>query len=54
MLARLATSESVRNAALEMQDEETEHVALVQAWIGKTPQPDADWAMDPDPPRYTD
>jgi len=44
----------VRTAALEMRAEETHHVALVQAWIDKTPKPDADWAVDPDPPRYTD
>ena len=25
-----------------------------QAWIDKTPKPDVDWAVDPDPPRYTD
>jgi rubrerythrin len=54
VLARLATSDAVRTAALEMKEEETHHVALVQAWIDKTPKPDADWAMDPDPPRYTD
>ena len=37
-----------------LQDEEAEHVALVQAWIAKAPQPEPDWANDPDPPRYTD
>ena len=35
-------------------DEEREHVALVRAWMKKVPKPDADWANDPDPPRYTD
>lgn len=54
VLARLAISEPVRRAALQMQAEEAEHVALVQAWIAKVPVPDADWATDPDPPRYTD
>jgi rubrerythrin len=54
VLARLATSEPVRKAALEMQAEEAEHVALIQAWIAKVPPPDKDWALDPDPPRYTD
>jgi rubrerythrin len=53
-LARAATNDSVRRAALELQAEEAEHVALVQAWLAKVPQPDADWAQDPDPPRYTD
>lgn len=54
VLGRLAVSEPVRKAALEMQAEEAEHVALVLAWIDKVPPPDPDWAVDPDPPRYTD
>ena len=53
-LARVATSEPVRNAALELRAEEAEHVELVQAWLAKVPKPDQDWAEDPDPPRYTD
>ncbi len=53
-LARAAASESVRRAALELQAEEAEHVALVKAWIEKVPQPDRNWADDPDPPRYSD
>jgi len=54
VLAASATSEPVRLAALELQAEEAEHVALVKAWIAKVPQPDRDWDADPDPPRYTD
>jgi len=54
VLARMATNEAVRLAALELQAEEAEHVALVQDWIAKVPPPDPDWALDPDPPRYTD
>jgi len=54
LLARMSTTEPVRQAALELQAEEAEHVALVQAWLAKVPQPDQDWAVDPDPPRYTD
>lgn len=54
LLARMATTEPVRQAALELQAEETEHVALVQAWLAKVPAPEQDWAVDPDPPRYTD
>ncbi len=53
-LAKLTTSEPVRHAALEMQAEEAEHVELVKAWLAKVPQPDSDWANDPDPPRYID
>jgi len=54
LLARMGPNESVRTAAHEMQAEEARHVELVQAWIERTPKPDADWAVDPDPPRYTD
>ena len=53
-LAQMATSEPVRLAALEMQEEEREHVELVRAWMKKVPEPDTDWANDPDPPHYTD
>jgi rubrerythrin len=53
-LARVATSDSVRRAALELKAEETEHVAMVRAWMAKVPKPDDEWALDPDPPRYTD
>ena len=54
LLARMATTEPVRRAALELQAEEAGHVALVQQWLEKVPKPDQDWAVDPDPPRYTD
>ena len=53
-LAVTAPSEAVRAAALGLRDEEREHVALIEAWIERTPQPGSDWAEDPDPPRYTD
>ncbi len=53
-LAEEAPSDAVRRAALELRDEEREHVALVQAWLDKTPPPDTGWDEDPDPPRYTD
>jgi rubrerythrin len=53
-MAQAATNDAVREAALEMRDEEAEHVALIQEWLARTPQPDPEWAVDPDPPRYTD
>ncbi len=53
-LVRAATAESVRKAARELQAEEREHVALVKAWMKKTPKPDRYWDDDPDPARYTD
>ncbi|GAB4477033.1 MAG: hypothetical protein OHK0044_23200 [Burkholderiaceae bacterium] len=51
-LAQAATAEPVRRAALELQQEEHEHVELVRAWLDKVPHPEPDWAVDPDPPRY--
>jgi rubrerythrin len=54
VLARMATTDAVRRAAQELQAEEAEHVKLVQQWLEKVPAPDHDWAVDPDPPRYTD
>lgn len=51
-LAMTAKDDSVRRAAIELRDEEREHVELVRAWMAKVPQPEKDWAEDPDPPRY--
>lgn len=51
-LASVATLAPVRQAALGLQQEEAEHVELVKEWLQKVPQPDANWADDPDPPRY--
>lgn len=53
-IAEAATVDSVRKAALELQEEEREHVSLIQEWLARVPKPDRDWADDPDPPRYTD
>ena len=53
-LARAATDDAVRAAALELQAEEAEHVQLVRDWMAKVPEPDHDWATDPDPPRLTE
>lgn len=49
-----AVNEAVRAAAIEMRDEEAEHVTLIEGWLAKVPKPDDDWAEDPDPPRYID
>lgn len=51
-LAMSAQAEPIRRAAMELRDEEREHVELVKAWLAKVPQPEKDWAEDPDPPRY--
>jgi rubrerythrin len=51
-LAMTAKDDSVRKAAIELRDEEREHVELVREWMAKVPKPEKDWAVDPDPPRY--
>jgi rubrerythrin len=53
-LAKSATTEKLRRAALEMAAEEAEHVRLIEDWIRRTPPPDPHWDRDPDPPRYVD
>jgi rubrerythrin len=53
-LARAATEGPVRRAARELQAEEAEHVALVEAWMKKIPKPAKNWAADPDPATFTD
>ena len=53
-MAGTAVSEPVRAAAEAMRQEEAEHVALVREWLAKVPQPEGDWSVDPDPPRYID
>jgi rubrerythrin len=52
-LARTAPAE-LREAAREMEADEAEHVALIEAWLLRTPKPDANWADDPDPPVWND
>ncbi len=51
-LAEVIADGPVHQAALELQQEEREHVQLIEAWIEKVPRPDAEWSHDPDPPRY--
>lgn len=53
-LVQLDLSEPVRRAALELQEEEREHVELVRSWMEKYPEPEDNWADDPDPPRFLD
>ncbi|NLD68872.1 MAG: ferritin family protein [Limnobacter sp.] len=53
-LASNAPTAAVREAALEMRNEEREHVELIRDWLAKVPRPEEDWAVDPDPPRYLD
>ena len=53
-LVKQARNAKVRKAAQEMEQEEAEHVRLIEEWIKRTPKPDADWAIDPDPPVLAD
>lgn len=52
--ARHAIEPKVRKAALEMAEEEAEHVRLIEDWLKRTPPPDKDWEHDPDPPALSD
>jgi rubrerythrin len=45
---------AVRAAAIEMADEEREHVRLIRDWMHRVPQPEPGWDEDPDPPRTTE
>ncbi len=40
----------VLELARELMEEEGEHVGLIEQWLAKVPEPDEDWAEDPDPP----
>lgn len=44
----------VKALAAEFAEEEKEHVALVEAWMKKYPETDADWDHDDDPPILQD
>lgn len=49
-LAKVTTNAGVRKGALEMQEEEAEHVRLIEEWLKRTPKPDPNWESDQDPP----
>jgi len=53
-LAKVAANAGVRKGALEMQEEEAEHVRLIEDWLKRTPVPDSNWEIDPDPPVLSD
>jgi len=44
----------VRAAALEMAQEEREHVRLIGEWLAKVPPPEPGWDEDMDPPAVAD
>ena len=49
-VAETATDDKVLKMALELVEEEEEHVALLQEWQKRFPKPDDDWDEDFDPP----
>jgi len=53
-LVKQARNAKVRKAAQELAGEEAEHVQLIEDWLKRTPKPDNDWAVDPDPPVLSD
>ena len=53
-LAKATKDKGVRAGALEMQEEEAEHVRLIEEWLKRTPKPDANWQADQDPPVLSD
>jgi len=53
-LARVTKDPGVRTGAREMEEEENEHVQLVEGWLARTPKPDVNWEADQDPPVLSD
>jgi len=49
-VAETATDDKVRKMALELAEEEEEHVALLQKWQERFPKPEEGWDEDLDPP----
>lgn len=52
--ARARVPAAVRAAALEMAEDEREHVRLIQEWLARVPPPEPGWDEDPDPPAGAD
>ena len=53
-LAKVTKDAGVRKGALEMEEDEAEHVRLIEEWLKRTPVPDANWKADPDPPAFSE
>jgi len=53
-LAKVTTNAGVRKGALEMEQDEAEHVRLIEEWLKRTPKPDSNWEADQDPPVLSD
>jgi rubrerythrin len=53
-LAKVTTNAGVRKGALEMEQDEAEHVRLIEEWLKRTSKPDSNWEADQDPPVLSD
>ena len=53
-LVRNAPTAELRRAAAEMEEEEAEHVRLMEEWIARTAAPEKGWSRDLDPPNYNE
>ena len=53
-LAKVTKDAGVRKGAREMEEDEAEHVRLIEAWLKRTPKPDPNWQTDQDPPVLSD
>jgi len=49
-IVETATDPKVKAMAMELMEEEVEHVNLVNRLLRRYPPPDESWAEDPDPP----
>jgi len=54
LAAQRALPPDLRAAATETAAEEREHVALIQGWLARVPEPRPDWDEDADPPAAVD
>ncbi len=45
-----AEDAEVQDMARQLRDDEQQHVALLEEWIGRYPEPEKGWDEDPDPP----
>ena len=53
-VANNCVDDAVRSLASGFADEERQHVAWVEEWLAKCPEPGVDWDDDPDPPMAID
>ncbi len=49
-IAESTEHDEVRGMAVQLADEEREHVVLIERWLSRYPEPEAGWDEDPDMP----